>query len=235
MEAYMQRVIKERDELVEKLNRLTKFVLSNPVPDKLSNEDRFLLQTQYEIMRAYREILDRRIEKYDRKTETTKAIESKLQRLNEECSALSRQVTGLFSYLAKEDAERQSGQSNAPNRALKYSYRKKPVVVEAFQMTRERMDDNNGWPEWLHKAWQLNCHTCGSVGPMPGRDKFYINTLEGVYFVSPNDYIIRGVKGELYPCKQDTFEATYEPLDEALNQRLLSEALQQQMKTGAIS
>ena len=37
-----------------------------------------------------------------------------------------------------------------------------------------------------------------------------IRTLEGDMVVMPGDYIIRGVKGELYPCKPDVFEATYE-------------------------
>jgi hypothetical protein len=39
-----------------------------------------------------------------------------------------------------------------------------------------------------------------------------INTLEGNMDVTPDDYIIRGVKGEIYPCKPDIFEATYEPV-----------------------
>lgn len=38
----------------------------------------------------------------------------------------------------------------------------------------------------------------------------YIDTLEGGHTVCPGDYIIRGVQGELYPCKPDIFEATYE-------------------------
>ncbi len=41
-----------------------------------------------------------------------------------------------------------------------------------------------------------------------------IFTLEGQHLASPGDYIIRGVKGELYPCKPDIFEATYEKEDE---------------------
>lgn len=41
-----------------------------------------------------------------------------------------------------------------------------------------------------------------------------IFTLEGQLLASPGDYIIRGVKGELYPCKPDIFDATYEKVDE---------------------
>ena len=44
-----------------------------------------------------------------------------------------------------------------------------------------------------------------------GHDRLVIQTLEGVLTVSWNDYIIQGVQGELYPCKPDIFEATYEP------------------------
>ena len=41
----------------------------------------------------------------------------------------------------------------------------------------------------------------------------YIGTLEGIHRAEPGDYIIRGVKGELYPCKPDIFAATYEPAE----------------------
>lgn len=41
-----------------------------------------------------------------------------------------------------------------------------------------------------------------------------IKTLEGNHCVSPNDWIIKGIKGELYPCKPDIFEATYDVADD---------------------
>jgi hypothetical protein len=63
MEAYMQRVVKERDDLVEKIERLATFFASNPVYQGLPDEDQFLLATQYNVMKAYARILDRRIEK----------------------------------------------------------------------------------------------------------------------------------------------------------------------------
>lgn len=40
----------------------------------------------------------------------------------------------------------------------------------------------------------------------------FINTLEGQTLATENDYIIKGIKGEFYPCKPDIFEATYEPV-----------------------
>ena len=84
-------------------------------------------------------------------------------------------------------------------------FRKRPVVIEAFQMTEERRWDNSDWPGWLHQAWQDSILYC--IG---GGAQLYIKTLEGEHKVSWGDWIIQGVKGELYPCKPDIFEATYE-------------------------
>lgn len=96
------------------------------------------------------------------------------------------------------------------------SYRKKPVVIEAFQMTEQRRHDNSEWPEWLNMAWNRPAHTENAVWPKDfpdsdGTDPLCIGTLEGVHSVSWGDYIIQGVKGELYACKPDIFEMTYEP------------------------
>ncbi len=95
-------------------------------------------------------------------------------------------------------------------------YRKKPVVIEAFQMTRERRQDNRDWPEWLNRAWNGNEGEPGTVQcvdfPLSdGTDELEIVTLEGVHRVSWGDWIIQGVKGELYPCKDEIFRLTYEP------------------------
>lgn len=74
-------------------------------------------------------------------------------------------------------------------------YRKKPVVIEAW-----RNDDESVFPEWLDSA---------ELGREPG-GVILIPTLEGVMRADLGDYIIKGVKGELYPCKPDIFELTYE-------------------------
>lgn len=94
-------------------------------------------------------------------------------------------------------------------------YRKKPVVIEAFQMTVERRQDNRDWPEWLNIAWNKPHEESGAVYPAQfpnsdGSDELMIHTLEGNHRVTFGDYIIRGVSGELYPCKPDIFAATYE-------------------------
>ena len=93
-------------------------------------------------------------------------------------------------------------------------FTKKPVVIEAFQMTEERRASNADWPEWMHQAWQLDREAPGSLYPTEegtGDGTLSIGTLEGPHLVSWGDWIIRGVKGELYPCKPDIFEATYTP------------------------
>lgn len=96
-------------------------------------------------------------------------------------------------------------------------YRKKPVVIEAFQMTPDRRMDNSEWPKWLCEAWNGNTDEPGTLqranrgDTLP--DLLEIITLEGKHLVSWGDYIIRGVKGELYPCKPDIFAATYEPAE----------------------
>ena len=78
-------------------------------------------------------------------------------------------------------------------------YRKKPVVIEAWQNS-----DENEFPVWLANV---------DVGREPG-GVILINTLEGVMKAMPGDYIIKGVQGEVYPCKPDIFEATYEAEDD---------------------
>lgn len=97
-------------------------------------------------------------------------------------------------------------------------YRKKPIVIEAFQMTKERRSDNADWPLWLNEAWQKENDEPGSLFPKnfpnsDGTDELCIYTPEGVHLVTFGDWIIRGVKGELYPCKPDIFAATYEPVE----------------------
>ena len=95
-------------------------------------------------------------------------------------------------------------------------YKKKPIVIEAFQMTKERRSDNSGWPNWLHEAWDFERDQFGSVHPsIPGTGDgtLSITTLEGEHVVSWDDWIIRGVQGELYPCKPDIFDATYDPVE----------------------
>ena len=96
-------------------------------------------------------------------------------------------------------------------------FRKKPVVIEAFQMTEARKSDNSEWPAWLNEAWNRDPLDGGALYTHrdgEGGRAMFIRTLEGEHRVTPGDFIIQGVKGELYPCKPDIFAATYEPVED---------------------
>lgn len=83
-------------------------------------------------------------------------------------------------------------------------FRKKPVEIEAMELRRNNAVECAAW--------------CGGreiydAKPSDPNDVYVgvdIPTLEGVMRASVGDYIIRGVKGEFYPCKPDIFEATYD-------------------------
>ncbi len=95
---------------------------------------------------------------------------------------------------------------------MNYKYRKKPIIIEAFQMTYERRWDNSEWPQWLHKAWNLDSTDANSLYCNDNGGQLYINTLEGIHSVTPEDYIVQGIKGEIYPCKPDIFKTSYEKI-----------------------
>lgn len=79
-------------------------------------------------------------------------------------------------------------------------FRKKPVVIEAIQLTPLNIDEIESF-----------------VGGDLGKDSdgnTVIATLEGAMKCSINDFIIKGVKGEFYPCKPDIFESTYDLVTE---------------------
>lgn len=94
-------------------------------------------------------------------------------------------------------------------------FRKKPVVIEAFQITLETRQDNKDWPNWLHSAWNKEPGSVGAFWPsgLGNEQQLFVQTLEGLLTVSFNDWIIRGTKGELYPCKPDVFEEIYEAVE----------------------
>ena len=97
-------------------------------------------------------------------------------------------------------------------------YRKKPVVIDAFHMPElGEPVTNEDWPEWMHMAWQGERDEPGTlqnVVPHEFTGELEVVTLEGKMRIDPGDWLIRGVKGELYPCKPDIFEATYEKVEE---------------------
>lgn len=84
-------------------------------------------------------------------------------------------------------------------------YRKKPVVIEAVQWTGENPED-------------IVYFTKGKVTGLV-YSKLEIRTLEGVMTADIGDWIIKGVKGEFYPCKPDIFKQTYDEVTEVPNDK----------------
>jgi hypothetical protein len=91
-------------------------------------------------------------------------------------------------------------------------FRKRPVVIEAMIYDGSKESFVAIW-EWMERATgdDNGGPNQGYTGTEKNPGKFGILTLEGKIFASPGDVIIRGVKGEFYPCKPDIFSATYEP------------------------
>lgn len=106
-------------------------------------------------------------------------------------------------------------------------YRKKPIVIEAHQWFR-----NGDHPKDNSETYSCDQGHYGGITEgkivryyrhpkVPGTQKCnkcsftmhehgWIDTLEGGYTVCPGDYIIQGIKGEFYPCKEDIFKLSYE-------------------------
>lgn len=81
-------------------------------------------------------------------------------------------------------------------------FRKKPIVIEAVHY------------DGSDEAYGRVCAFAPGIHFDPiGNRCFRVPTLEGGHIASPGDWIIRGVKGELYPCKPDIFDATYERVE----------------------
>lgn len=92
-------------------------------------------------------------------------------------------------------------------------FRKRPVVIEAWQCYGA--PEPQPRPKWVTDALGKWPKIGGMVIEPEHVDgpRICIATLEGVMVASPGDWIIQGVQGELYPCKPDIFEATYEPVE----------------------
>ena len=90
-------------------------------------------------------------------------------------------------------------------------YRKKAVEIEAFKYDGDLSDKSGNYyvPNWAVEAFNNRTMFFDSLDSDSPPCELFIKTLEGVHHVSVGDYIIRGVQGELYPCKSDIFEETY--------------------------
>lgn len=81
-------------------------------------------------------------------------------------------------------------------------FRKKPVVIEAVQWTGENGSEVQEF--------------AGASSSLTPDGNLFIHTLEGNHHASVGNWIIRGIKGEFYPCKPNIFEATYELADRGI-------------------
>lgn len=89
-------------------------------------------------------------------------------------------------------------------------YRKKPIEIEVFQYTGNlEVYCESEIPKWIYDALVL-----GILSLVPsyslGKTDLVIQTLDGSVCVNEGDYIIKGIQGELYPCRKDIFEMNYE-------------------------
>lgn len=95
-------------------------------------------------------------------------------------------------------------------------FRMKPTVVEAFQMTVNRRDDQSQWPHWMVDAWNRPIGEDGSLcmrGFGPHATRLILWTKNGDVPIFSGDWIICSAGGELYMCKPDVFARTYEPVE----------------------
>lgn len=86
-------------------------------------------------------------------------------------------------------------------------YRKKPVIIEAIQLKDKSIIEIINWTtDYINIEIDTdeNDNIIGMIIP----------TLEGAMKASMNDYIIKGIQGEFYPCKPEIFEATYELIEQ---------------------
>lgn len=81
-------------------------------------------------------------------------------------------------------------------------FRKKPVEVEAIQFTDKSKNEVFGW---------VTCQKTASFD-MENKPVLVIKTLEGQMTAMMGDWVIKGIKGEFYPCKPDIFERSYDKI-----------------------
>ena len=94
-------------------------------------------------------------------------------------------------------------------------FRKKPVVIDAWpvrELLHSVMCDWESLPKDIVAPYEQG-------GWVFTSDGIHIPTLEGTMLASPDDWIIKGVKGEFYPCKPDIFAATYEAVAARMTHR----------------
>lgn len=104
-------------------------------------------------------------------------------------------------------------------------YRKKPVIIDAFKYQYQFAPDiTQEYPQWAIDAvlngtiveTDVQDYVPYATGAIGGTGTHYLSivTLEGTMKADEGDWVIKGVKGEIYPCKPDIFEMTYEKVED---------------------
>ena len=95
---------------------------------------------------------------------------------------------------------------------MNYEYTTKPIILEAFQMTKERRWDNSEWPNWLHQAWNMDSSKYGSVSISEDNSEVLIIRQHGhdVVFINHDDWIVQDEHEELSAWKSRAFEANHQ-------------------------
>jgi hypothetical protein len=90
-------------------------------------------------------------------------------------------------------------------------YVKKRIPVDAWRFSLENFADTSSCPDWVKEAIRKHIRFEGSIS-IPGDEisDFMVHTIEGPMRFNSGDWIIKGIKGELYPCRNDIFRESYE-------------------------
>lgn len=109
-------------------------------------------------------------------------------------------------------------------------YIKKPVVIEAIKW--EGQQELEALPVWIQEAIKEQTIWFGINSHNDTTPIMLIETLEGIHKAQVGDYIIKGIKGELYPCKPDIFDATYEEVCDSKEAKKIGELMQEGIEQG---
>ena len=90
-------------------------------------------------------------------------------------------------------------------------YLKKAIPIEAWQIDLLEIQNQGVYPDWVADAMRGPIY---KISPDVHKKIIKINTLEGQMIGHEGDYLIKGIKGEFYPCRKDIFEDTYEEYNE---------------------
>lgn len=96
-----------------------------------------------------------------------------------------------------------------------YKYVKKPVIIEAFKYKGNLIDND----KYCVPSWAIEAYENGTLYYKEADDsslELFVKTLEGDMLCEVGCYIIQGVEGEIYPCRSDIFDKTYEKVKDSI-------------------